>query len=59
MSAATEYLMEQIRDIEGQIKTAQTNGQDTAQLKLNLDFLQKRLAQQAGALTEGKQILKG
>jgi hypothetical protein len=59
MSAATEHLIEQIREVEASIKVAEQAGQDVTEHRANLTFLQRRLASLNETLTEGKQILKG
>lgn len=63
MSASTELLVEEIKQVETQIVEAQTlgNGAETmTMLRSKLTQLQRKLASNNEALTEGAQkILKG
>ena len=59
MSASTENLVEQIRQTELAIVTAESAGYDASSLKRDLQHLQRKLQTASEALTEGKRVLKG
>ena len=59
MSAATENLLEEIRNVENELSRAACNPTEHVRLSAKLKELRRSLLQANEALTEGKQILKG
>jgi len=59
MSAATEVLLEEIRNTENELSRAACNPDEHARLSTKLKELRQRFSACNEALTEGRQILKG
>jgi flagellar hook-associated protein FlgK len=59
MSATSELLAEQVRNIEEQIVESERKGVDCSELIERRNELAKKLSTVNSALNEGKQILKG
>jgi flagellar hook-associated protein FlgK len=59
MSATSELLAEQIRDLETQINEKTNRGENVVALKEQRNLLLKELARANQALNEGKGVLKG
>jgi predicted DNA-binding protein (UPF0251 family) len=59
MSATSELLIEQIRDLSEKIAKATASGQDTVGLRGQLRDLNEQLQKVTHALNEGKALLKG
>lgn len=59
MPASTEVLLEQIKQVEKAIKTAEALGDDSSLLKKDLENLNRQFSACNNALNENKQVLKG
>jgi len=59
MSATTEILLEEIKELEKQLAEAKSAGQPTVRLEGKLSVLRERLEVSNAQLNESKQILKG
>jgi hypothetical protein len=59
MSASTENLLEQIRNVERMITSESLAGRSVLDLQEQLRLLNEKFTTSAQALNEGKTILKG
>jgi len=59
MSATSEILAEQVRELERQINEQVATGQDCSDLRKKHSSLTEKLQAANNALNEGRQILKG
>lgn len=59
MSATSEHLLVQIKELEDAIIAVAESGHDTKEMRNELKKLHEQFARANSALNEGKQVLKG